>query len=242
MNILVVAAHPDDETIGMGGTLKKISKLHQVTIVFMNDGVLGRRQSGFKNKTDYEISQDEKNAIIKDIELRRKQAIQACKILGINDVRFLNFPNVEMDTVPLLKIIKSIEKIISELQSSIIFTHHYNDISIDHKLTYEATITAARPLPHSTVSSIFSFELLGDTYWRKPSKFNPNMFVDITNEIDLKMQALNVYEKEIRPPPHIRNEETIRAIAKRWGGISGFYYAEPFEIILHRTNKPFEII
>lgn len=242
MNILIVAAHPDDETIGMGGTLKKISKLHQVTVLFMNDGVLGRRQTGFQNKTEYEISADDLDAIRKDVELRKKHAVQACKILGIQDVRFLNFPNVEMDAVPLLKIIKSLEKIIEELKPSIIFTHHYNDISIDHKLTYDATVTAARPLPHSKVSSIFSFELTADTYWKKPNKFNPTMFIDITNEIDAKIHALNAYEKELRKSPYVRNEETIRAIARRWGGIAGFYYAEPFEVVLHRTNKPFEII
>ena len=138
--------------------------------------------------------------------------------------------------------IKSLEKIIEELKPSIIFTHHYNDISIDHKLTYDATVTAARPLPHSKVSSIFSFELTGDTYWKKPNKFNPTMFIDITNEIDAKIHALNAYEKELRKSPYVRNEETIRAIARRWGGIAGFYYAEPFEVVLHRTNKPFEII
>ncbi len=242
MNILVVCAHPDDETISMGGTLKKISKNNKITVLFMNDGVTGRRQPGFYSKADYEISSVHLDAIKKDIMLRQEHARKSCSILGINDIIFLNFPNVEMDTIPLLKIIKQIEKTILDLKTQIIFTHHYNDLNVDHRITFEAVITAARPFPDSTVSSIFSFESIPDSSWRRPNKFNPNMFVDITDEIDTKISALNSYKYEIRKSPHPRNEEMTRAVAKKWGGLSGYNFAEAFEIVLHRTKNPLEII
>lgn len=242
MNVLVTCAHPDDETISMGGTLKKLSKNHEITVLFMNDGITGRRQPGFYNKPDYEIFPDDLNTMKKEIVLRQENARKACSILGIKNVIFLDFPNVEMDTIPLLKIIKQLEKKILDLKTQIIFTHHYNDTNIDHRITYEAIMTAARPFPSSIVSSIFSFESVPDSYWRRPNKFNPNMFVDITDEIETKVSALNSYNGEIRKPPHPRNEEMVRAVAKRWGCLSGYHYAEAFEIVLHRTKNPLEII
>ena len=102
MNILVVCAHPDDETIGMGGTLKKLSKDHNVNVLFVSEGITARRKSGFVNNPVYDVSDEEMEKMNAEIEIRKEHAQEALKILGINKMRFLDLPNQELDKVPLL--------------------------------------------------------------------------------------------------------------------------------------------
>lgn len=237
MKILLICAHADDETIGMGGTLKKLSKENEIEILFLTDGVLGRRSSGFVNSNQYEISDEKMKEIEKDVETRKNHAKNALKILGIKKFEFLDLPNVELDQIPLLKIIKEIERKIHETKCDTIFTHHYNDLNIDHRLSYEATITAARPIPNSPIKSIFSFEIPASTDWRHPYNFRPNLFVDVTKEWKSKISALKKYQYEIREPPHPRSEDQMQTNMKRWGGLSGYHYAEAFEIISMRRDN-----
>ena len=173
----------------------------------------------------------------KEVEVRKNHAKKALKILGVQDVRFLDLPNQELDQIPLLKIIKEIEKEVFGTKASIIFTHHYNDLNLDHRVAYEATITAARPIPDSKVSSIISFEIPAATDWRKPYKFNPNLYIDISSQLTAKINALKAYQYEFRKPPHPRSKEITDAVAKRWGSLSGFKAAEAFEIIFSRMNN-----
>ena len=236
MNILVVCAHPDDETIGMGGTIKKLSKDHDITVLFVAEGVTGRRKSGYTNNPEYEISDDEMAKMNQEIEVRKEHARNALNVLGVKKVRFLDLPNVELDQIPLLKIIKEIEKEISDTNCNMIFTHHYNDLSIDHKVVYEATITAARPIPNSSVFTVASFEIPAATDWKYPYQFKPTLFIDISNELQDKINALKEYHYEIRDSPHPRSKDMMEATAKRWGSLSGFDAAEPFEIIRIRLD------
>ena len=237
MNILVVCAHPDDETIGMDGALKKLSKSHKIKVVFLSEGITARRKSGYVNSPQYDVTHEEMKKMKKEVEVRKKHAKKALKILGVQDVRFLDLPNQELDQIPLLKIIKEIEKEVFETKASIIFTHHYNDLNLDHRVAYEATITAARPIPDSKVSSIISFEIPAATDWRKPYKFNPNLYIDISSQLTAKINALKAYQYEFRKPPHPRSKEITDAVAKRWGSLSGFKAAEAFEIIFSRMNN-----
>jgi len=236
MNILVVSAHPDDETLGMGGTLKKLAKDNDIKILFLADGITARKKSGHVNTTAYEVTELETKKMKKEIDLRKQDAIKALRILGVNKTKFLDLADNELDTVPFLKIVKEVEKEIKATKCRAIFTHHHNDLNIDHRIAYEATLTAARPLADSTVDSIISFEAVSSSDWRRPYKFRPNMFVDISSELKSKLEALKAYKNEIRKFPHPRSKETIEAIARRWGSLYGYKAAEAFETIMTRVN------
>ena len=221
----------------MGGTLKKLSKSHKIKVVFLSEGITARRKSGYVNSPQYDVTHEEMKKMKKEVEVRKKHAKKALKILGVQQVRFLDLPNQELDQIPLLKIIKEIEKEVHETKASIIFTHHYNDLNLDHRVAYEATITAARPIPDSKVSSIISFEIPAATDWRKPYKFDPNLYIDISSQLTAKINALKAYQYEFRKPPHPRSKEITDAVAKRWGSLSGFKAAEAFEIIFSRMKN-----
>ena len=237
MNILVVSAHPDDETIGMAGTLKQISKHHNVKVLFLSEGITSRRTTGYVSIPKYEISDEDMAKMDDEIELRKRQAKKALRLLGVKKTRFLDLPNLELDQIPLLQIIKEIEKDIQEIDCDIIFTHHWNDLNIDHRIAYQATITAARPIPTSKISKIISFEIPASTDWQRPYKFNPNLYVDISKELNLKLKALAEYKYELRKFPHPRSKEATIAIAKRWGSLAGYQAAEAFEVVLSKVDK-----
>jgi LmbE family N-acetylglucosaminyl deacetylase len=237
LNVLVVSAHPDDETIGMAGTLKQISKNHNVKVLFLSEGITSRRTSGYVSVPKYETTDDEMKKMEKEIQLRKDQAKKALKLLGVSNMRFLDLPNLELDQIPLLQITKEIEKDIQDIDCDVIFTHHYNDLNIDHQIAFKASITAARPVPTSKISKIFSFEIPASTDWNRPYQFNPNFYVDISKELELKVKALKAYKYEIRKFPHPRSKEATIAAAQRWGSLAGYDAAEAFEIIFSRSSK-----
>ena len=237
MKILVVSAHPDDEIIGMGGTLKKIAKNNFVKILFLADGITARKQGGFENSSKYETTENEKNIMKKEIEKRKNHAKNALKLLGVNQTKFLDLPDNELDLIPFLKIVKEIEKEIEKTKCDVIFTHHYNDLNIDHRFAYEATITAARPFEKSTVNSILSFESISSSDLRHPYSFKPNLFIEISKELPYKLRALAEYKNEIKKFPHPRSKKSLEAIALRWGSLYGYNAAEAFEIIFSRSKK-----
>jgi LmbE family N-acetylglucosaminyl deacetylase len=240
MKILVVSAHPDDEIIGMGGTLKKLSKDNDIEILFLADGITARKQGGFENSNKYEVTKKQKESMRIEIEKRKKHADNELILLGVKQTKFLDLPDNELDLVPFLKIVKEVEKEIEKTKCEMIFTHHYNDLNIDHRFAYEATITAARPLENSKINSVMSFEAISSSDWRQPYSFKPNLFIDISKELSQKIKALNEYKNEIRKFPHPRSKEALEAAAIRWGSLYGYKAAEAFEIVYTRSqNFPF---
>jgi len=215
--ILVVAAHADDEALGCGGTIAKyVSDGDEVHLVFLADGVTSRD-----------------GVDINEVEDRRAAAENSQNILGVKSATYLGLPDNSLDTIPLLKIVKSLEEIIRNFLPSIIYTHHSEDLNIDHRITYQAVITACRPVPGLSVREIYSFEVISSTDWSASTsrKFNPQLYTNITNYIDIKVRSLEAYRYEMREHPHSRSIEHALALAKHRGLSMGCDYAESFEVI-----------
>ena len=224
MNILIIAAHPDDEILGMGGTiLKHTSNKDNVTIVYMATGITARRSTT-------EIKSNEDKKLQNEILELRKDALKAAKLLKVKDIKFYDFPDNQMDSITLLNVVKAIEKEIKIVKPDRIYTNHYGDLNVDHKIVSNATLTACRPL-NEHVKEIFSFEVLSSTEWSYPYTFKPNYFVNIKKQLSKKIDAMKMFKDESRSFPHPRSPENIKFVAGRWGSVSGFEAAEAFEII-----------
>lgn len=232
MKNLVIAAHPDDEVLGMGGTIKKLTKSgSDVKIVIMATGISSRRSVNYNNSTKYEVNDQTLKKINEQILKLRKDAKNASTILGVKDIQFEDFPDNEMDTVSNLQITKKIEEIIQSYKPDVVYTHSQFDINVDHRVLYFATITATRPKKNQNVKEVLCFEVPSSTEWYFPSAFSPNVFVDISEEIQFKLKALKAYKNEIQEFPHPRSLDAMSAIGKRWGSVSGFKNAEAFYLV-----------
>ena len=218
-NILVVAAHPDDEVLGCGGTIARhVNNGDLVCVVFTADGISARENNNLKQ----------------EIQTRMNQAKAACLVLGVNNIKFLNFPDNKLDTIPLLDIVIALEKIIVEFKPNTVYTHFAGDLNIDHRITYQAVITACRPIPGQTVKQIYSFEVLSSTEWSSSistsSSFKPQYYVDISNTLDKKIKALRCYDSEMRPSPHSRSYENANALVSLRGASVGISAAECYQV------------
>lgn len=217
--ILVVAAHPDDEILGCGGTIARYAQQGaEIRSLILGEGVTSRTTVSKKNSH-------------LALENLKKQALTANKILGVKKVYFSSLADNRFDTVPLLEIIKEIEKVKNDFKPEIIFTHYRSDLNIDHQITYQAVLTATRPLPKEFVKMILAFEVASSTEWNYPLSFSPNVFYDITETIDLKIKALAAYHSEMREFPHPRSLSGIKLQAQNRGLQSGVTDAEAFMLV-----------
>ncbi len=223
MKILVIVAHPDDEVLGMGGTIfKHFQKGDSVHLVYLATGIKSRKKYDTNNKSSG-LSNE------KEIEILRKNSRKSCDILGVKSSKFYDFPDNEMDSVSLLEITKIVEKEITKVKPQRIYTNHYGDLNVDHRITFQACLTACRPI--AKVPELLSFDVLSSTEWNFPYNYNPNYFVDITKQIDKKILAMKQYKGELRNFPHPRSIEALKITAKKWGTVCGRKAAEAFEII-----------
>lgn len=213
--ILVVCAHPDDETLGMGGTISQYAKQKdQVFVLVLSEGESNR------NKKSTNILQ------------RKKQAIKACAILGVKKTKFLNYADQKLDTVALSELSKKIESVIKDWDPDIVYTHYWNDLNQDHRQTFEATAIAVRPQPKSKISQFICFETPSSSEWAgKNYSFSPNMFINIEKTIKNKLKAFAEYKDEVMRHPHPRSKEAVIYRAKFWGNGIGVDSAEAFIII-----------
>jgi len=205
--VLVVAAHPDDEVLGCGGTIARhAAEGDDVHIIFAADGETARVQAARHN--------------------RNMDAQEAMKVLGAKSVFFCDYRDQMLDTLPLIEITRKIEEEGRRLRPTIVYTHHAGDLNQDHRIVHQATMTAFRPLPESPVHAIYTFEVLSSTEWG--AGFVPNHFVDITDYYRVKLEALNCYHNEMRPYPHARSLTSVNSLTSMRGASIGRERAEAF--------------
>ena len=196
---LVVAAHPDDDILGCGGLLSKLtSSGESVRVIFIAEGTTCRYNN---------ITEKVKNEIVS----RNQVGINALKILGVSDYNFYNLP-------------------CENYKPKTILTHFRNDVHIDHKIVFQAVLQATRPVKN-IVKNLLSFEILSSTEWKYSDVFKPNFFVDITDTLPKKIEAMNCYISEQPNPPHPRSNDIISSLASIRGSQSGVTFAEGFEVV-----------
>ena len=214
--VLVVAAHSDDEVLGCGGTLlRHFSQGDEVSIIFLTNGV-GARGS------------DE------GAEARKLSCKKVMNLLGVASFQQFNFPDNQLDTVPLLEIVKKVEEVVFSFSPDIIYTHYAEDLNVDHRVCSAAVSTACRPLPASRHRKIYGFEVNSSTEWSTSNVFKPTYYVNIEDFLEQKIKLMGMYENEIRDFPHPRSFEAIRALAKWRGATAGFPAAEAFTVMQSR--------
>jgi LmbE family N-acetylglucosaminyl deacetylase len=220
--ILIVAAHPDDEVLGAGATAARLAiEGHEVHIAILGEGATSR----------FEQRKDADAALVTSLG---EQSHRAARILKAADVSLHGLPDNRFDSVPLLDVIKIVERLIGKVVPSVVFTHHGGDLNIDHQIVNRAVMTATRTLETNPVRELYAFEVPSSTEWafqQLEPIFRPNTFFDVGDTLELKVKALLEYEGEARAFPHPRSSEALRAIARRWGSVAGCQAAEAFQLI-----------
>ncbi len=220
MNILVVAAHPDDEVLGCGGTMAKhIQNGDEVNVLILAEGLTSRDEQREREKRLDELSN------------LAEAAHEANRLLGAQSLTLYDFPDNRMDSVDLLDIVKVIEAAIDQYSPDVVYTHHAGDVNIDHRIVHQAVVTACRPIPGQCVKTLLFFEVPSSTEWQTAGSapsFLPNYFVDIGGNMNLKIQALEAYASEMRVWPHPRSIKAVEYLARWRGATVGVEAAEGF--------------
>ena len=211
-NVLIVAAHPDDEVLGVGGTIAKhVSNKDKVSVVTFTDGVSSRSHEKRKKE----------NSIIRFEELGKVSSV-----LGFTEVHY-EFPDQELDTISLLALSRALEdaKLKLGISPDIVYTHYANGLNQDHRQLYYATLIAFRPKPGQPCKEIYCYQVpsYGNT------DFSPTMYVSLTQaEVILKLKAWDCYQSEHNSR---FNRESLIRMTQECGNSIGVEYAEAFEIV-----------
>ncbi|OGA65832.1 MAG: hypothetical protein A3G81_20895 [Betaproteobacteria bacterium RIFCSPLOWO2_12_FULL_65_14] len=220
--ILVVAAHPDDEVLGCGGTVaRRAAHGDSVHLAVLGEGITSRSSR----------AAEADRMAVREL---RDDARGVAGMLGAKSLVFGNMPDNRFDQVVLLEIVKIVERWIRDVDPEVVYTHHPGDLNIDHRVAFQAVLTATRPVPGCRVKELYSFEIASSTEWafqQFAPVFKPNVFEEITSTLDLKLQCLERYRGEVRSFPHPRSIDTVRAVAHRWGSAVGIPCAEAFELV-----------
>jgi LmbE family N-acetylglucosaminyl deacetylase len=221
--VLVVAAHPDDEILGCGATiLKRIDEGDEVYSLVLGEGITSR----YDRREDADAGERRRLHEAHD---------RVARFMGFTRHWLHEFPDNRFDSVDLLDLVKTVERTKREVRPEVVYTHFQNDLNVDHRLTSAAVLTACRPLAGETVREILSFEIPSSTEWVSPvdggGYFRPNVFVEVEATLERKIDAMRLYEGEVREYPHPRSPEALRVIAQRWGVASGRRAAEAFMLV-----------
>ena len=222
--VLVVVAHPDDELLGLGGTLHRlVFDAHaQVHVVILGEGITSRAIPSDSEREEC-------------LRIHRENILQAQRCIGYQTVSLHRFPDNRFDNVNLLEIVKVVEAEKASFSPFAVFSHHAGDLNIDHQRTAHSVLTACRPIPNESVKFIFAFETPSSTEWQMPDRhlqFSPNVYSVLREEhIEAKIRGMECYQFERRAYPHPRSPEALRNRARYWGSAVGEFFAEPFVLV-----------
>jgi N-acetylglucosamine malate deacetylase 1 len=226
--VAVIAAHPDDEILGCGGTIAQhIREGDEVHVLIMAEGITSRDQHRDRNGCAAELTE------------LAKAGYAANKILATTSLTLKDLPDNRMDSLDRLDIIKIVEEFIRIYSPNIVYTHHIGDVNIDHRRIHEAVVTSCRPFPRQQVKTLLFFEVASSTEWQPSVSapyFAPNWFVDISETLALKLKALGAYQSEMRPWPHARSIDALENLARWRGANIGVCAAEAF-VLGRNINK-----
>ncbi len=217
-NVLVVAAHPDDELLGVGGTVRRLADQGVCCrAVIVGEGISARSE----NRADADSH---------EIDKLKEDARKAARIIGYASIGFCGLPDNRLDGMELLDIIKMVGRSIEEYKPDTIFTHHHGDLNIDHRIVCEAVLTACRPVGGYGVDRIYAFETPSSTEWNYTyaEPFTPNVYFDVSKTLDAKIEGMRCYQSEGAAFPHPRSPEALRALAAFRGSNVGVERAEAF--------------
>jgi LmbE family N-acetylglucosaminyl deacetylase len=216
----VVAAHPDDEILGCGGTVARlVNDGYEAFSLVLGEGVTSRDEHR------------DRSGRMQEIVALKSEMERANRAIGVRSVFSYSFPDNRFDSVPILEVVKVIEEIKKQVLPSLVLTHHRNDLNVDHQVTYSATLAATRPMPGEVVRAVYSFEVLSSTEWNYPQTYCPSLFFDISATLERKIEALACYASEMREYPHPRSLDAVRLTAQAWGVRVGLLHAEAFEVV-----------
>lgn len=221
-SVLVVAAHPDDEILGCGGTLARlVSEGWAAHALILAEGATSRQDTRDRSAFSAELSELERSAR------------EAAAVLGLTSLELAEFPDNRMDGAELLDVVKRIEASVAEHSPEMVLTHNSTDVNVDHRVVHDAVIGATRSKPGSCVRQLLFYETLSSTEWRPPTSmppFAPTYFVDISAHLARKLEALACYRSEMLPFPHPRSLEAVEALARFRGVTVGCAAAEAFAV------------
>ncbi len=215
MSVLVVAAHPDDELLGPGGTLARhVLEGEEVHAVILAEGASSRYEDGMAG-------------------VLASASRDAAKLLGLSSVEVGSFPDQRLDTLPLLEVTQHVEAIVDQLRPTVVYTHFPGDVNADHGVVARATWTACRPYVVPRLRRFAVYETASSTEWAWPlgDAFRPNHFVDIEATLSQKLRAMACYESELRPYPHPRSLQALEERAAHWGSQVGRRAVEAFQVL-----------
>jgi LmbE family N-acetylglucosaminyl deacetylase len=216
LKILFIAPHPDDETIGAGGTIVRHKALG-------DDIFWCIVTQGYTPPWPEEI-----------VQKAREQITSIETFYGFKNVYQLGFPTVKLNIVPHMELCNALQNVIEEVKPDIVYTTSRNDVNLDHRIVYDCTLVASRPLPGNGIRRVLSYEIGYTIHFGVPSgvtMFQPNVFIDISEYLEEKLKAMRYYETELRQSPHPRNIESLRLLAKERGLCVGYVAAECFELV-----------
>ncbi|QDA58615.1 PIG-L deacetylase family protein [Hymenobacter jejuensis] len=225
--ILVVVAHPDDELLGLGASIHRLVQRQGCTAraIILGEGITSR--SAVRDPEKWSAA----------LTVHRSNIERAATAIGYTSTGVYDFADNRFDSVDLLDLVKVVEQEKEAFQPDIIFTHHGGDTNIDHRRTFEAVVTACRPLPGEPMRTILACETPSSTEWQAanyPNPFLPNFFLAVSEaDVDAKISGMEAYEFEKRTYPHPRSPEALRILAQRWGIVIGQPYAEAFMLVRH---------